>query len=345
MIRTRATFSYLLVVLVVVVLTSSAPPQAAAAAGVVLAAFTTTAACSSSSSSSSSRPTSWAETTTKTEAVSSSSSSDVLPSSKHDRREEGKSADHEKTATTKTNVYLLSLQWTDDEVSRFSPTVRAVWRWKDAVMGDGRDFFVPKPKTVAALQSYLLSLDDNNENDDYLKECVVLSNCARFEILVVTADTTGDDDEAPSSCRAVEVDTVARRISSRLLCQVASHQQQSWRRRFQLQLPLDWPGMIDPHAQDNYQHNLQIAEDSSSAASSSSQHHHHNHRASSSSSLLSVPELSRHWTVRTGPRAVATHLSLVAAGLAPRPRRPIPFQFRSPYLHKIQNNWFLIRFY
>ena len=172
---------------------------------------------------------------------------------------------------------------------------------------------------------FTISIDDNsnnNENDDYWKECVVLSNCARFEILVVTADNTGDDDEAPSSCRAVEVDTVARRISSRLLCQVASHQQQSWRRQFQLQLPLDWPGMIDPHAHDNHQHKLQI-EDALSSASSSSQHHNHHHRASSSSSsLLSVPELSRHWTVRTGPRAVATHLSLVAAGLAPRPRRP-----------------------
>jgi len=340
MIRTRATFSYCLLVVVVVLLrTFSALPQAAA---VVLAAFATTGSCSSFSFSSSCRTTSWAKKSMKTSAaaaVSSTSSSKVLPSSKqqHDRRERKSDpvvvGDENKTTTTTTNVHLLSLQWTDnepvDDGRGFSSTVRAVWRWKDAVLGDGRDFFVPKPKTVAALQSYLLAaaLDDGDNNDNYWKECVVLSNCARFEILVVTASNTGDDDdddEAPSCRRAVEVDAVARRISSRLLCQVASHhhhqQQQSWRRRlFQLQLPLDWPGMIDPHAHDNHQHGLLMEDNSSSSSSSSSQQQH---PASSSSSLLSVPELSRHWTVRTGPRAVATHLALVAAGLAPRPRRP-----------------------
>jgi len=53
------------------------------------------------------------------------------------------------------NIYLMSLEWTDETLGRFSQTVRSVWRWKDAVMGDGRDYFIPKPKTVSAY-SYIL---------------------------------------------------------------------------------------------------------------------------------------------------------------------------------------------
>jgi len=81
--------------------------------------------------------------------------------------------------------------------NKFSKTVASVWRWKDAALGDGRDFFVPKPKTLRALQGVLLREMNNNSNTDdsnngrhnccRATECVVLSNCARFEIMVVVA--------------------------------------------------------------------------------------------------------------------------------------------------------------
>eukprot|EP00980_Cylindrotheca_fusiformis_P004580 scaffold981_cov119-Cylindrotheca_fusiformis.AAC.4 len=74
-------------------------------------------------------------------------------------------------------VELYSLKWTPDDC--ISIPVRKVWKWKDSVLGDGRDFFVPKPKTIQRLQTILL-----NQLPE-LQECSVLSNCARLEILCV----------------------------------------------------------------------------------------------------------------------------------------------------------------
>lgn len=73
-------------------------------------------------------------------------------------------------------IYLFSLQWTPDE--RISKPCRDLWKWKDATLGDGRDFFVPKPKTIKALQSHL-------QTHCRLRQISVLSNCARFEIICV----------------------------------------------------------------------------------------------------------------------------------------------------------------
>jgi Glutamyl-tRNAGlu reductase, N-terminal domain len=179
------------------------------------------------------------------------------------------------TDHSKRQLYLLSLQWTEHDPFLFSKTVTDVWRWKDAILGDGRDFFVPKPQTVTALQQFL---KQNNEN---ISECVVLSNCARFEILLVSDN---DDDE---------VDVVST-ISSLLVSQVHSYQNKS---RFQLPMPLDWPGAVD---QDAYK-SVMIRSESWHA---------------------SVKDLSKHWTCLAGPRAICEHVCLVAAGMASRPRRP-----------------------
>jgi hypothetical protein len=177
------------------------------------------------------------------------------------------------------NVHLLSLEWTEGPGVAFSKTVQDVWRWKDAVLGDGRDFFVPKPKTIGALQAHLLEQRD-------IDECVVLSNCARFELLLVTS--TSD----PTSG-----------ISSKLLSQVDSHLSQP----FLLHVPFDFPGQIDP-------------------------------RAKKVKDATRVMELSSRWTRFTGTKAVAEHLSLVAAGMAPRPNRPgravhfAPFSSRDAHI-------------
>lgn len=172
---------------------------------------------------------------------------------------------------------LLSLQWTDPDQDPyyFSKTVTDVWRWKDSVLGDGRDFFVPKPQTLRALQSYIVKHSG-------VSECVLLSNCARFEIIMLASAELADP---------------ILMISSSLLNQVHSYQN----RRFPWQTPLDWPGVIDQEAV-------------------------HLTTTNSESLLLSNEsaneDLSKHWTVLKGPRAIAEHLCLVAAGMAPRPRRP-----------------------
>lgn len=82
-------------------------------------------------------------------------------------------------------LYLFSLPASNlletSTLTHTSLLVRRIWEWKDDILGDGRDFFVPRPKTLMALNSLLKRKLPNVE------ECVVLSNCARFDILLVVA--------------------------------------------------------------------------------------------------------------------------------------------------------------
>jgi hypothetical protein len=182
--------------------------------------------------------------------------------------------------TSQIQIHLLSLQWTpEDDAQTFSRVVKDTWRWKDAVLGDGRDFFVPKPRTLKALQSFLRGGTGLNSNDGGVEECVVLSNCARFEILLVTSKGV---DPAPV-------------ISSMLL-----HQMESYRKRpIQINLPLDWAGVIDPNAA--------VATRDGNVFVPSDQ---------------AVAELAQYWTHVEGVRDITDHLCRVAAGMAHRPRRP-----------------------
>jgi hypothetical protein len=185
--------------------------------------------------------------------------------------------------TSQVQIHLLSLQWTpEDDAQMFSRVVKDTWRWKDAVLGDGRDFFIPKPRTLKALQSFLQEgVNDANQIDGgvCVEECVVISNCARFEILLVTSNGV---DPTPA-------------ISNLLL-----HQMESYRKRpIQLNLPLDWAGAIDPNA-------ANTSGGQNAVVPTSDQ----------------VEELVQYWTHVEGVRDITDHLCRVAAGMAQRPRRP-----------------------
>jgi hypothetical protein len=205
--------------------------------------------------------------------------------------------------------HLLSLQWTpDDDPMRFSKIVTNLWRWKDAALGDGRDYFVPRPKTLRGLQSYLLTQIDTAQATStsttlassssfsfHVKDCVIISNCARFEILLelqlskkdfIGIDNQANDENNMNNALLTEI------ISSALLCQVESFQKS----RFSLLLPVDWPGVIDMKAKNENKNAAAAAE--------------------------AVKELSQHWTHYTNLESIMQHLSHVAAGLATRPRRP-----------------------
>jgi hypothetical protein len=229
-------------------------------------------------------------------------------------------------------LVLLSLQWTtyhdddgcmlptalsDSELLHrrhqrfFSKAVANVWRWKDAILGDGRDYFLPKPQTMAALQAYLRRSDDiaarsqlpqHSQWPCQISECVVLSNCARFEILLVVLVPT-DRIAQPKNSTTTDATTtwsdLASYISFKLHCQVLSHQAKP--NSIWSALPGDWPAVIDPLATMN-QSWSDLPVDPHPLDES-------------------VNELARHWTVMDGPRDVSRHLCLVAAGLATRPRR------------------------
>jgi hypothetical protein len=177
-------------------------------------------------------------------------------------------------ATNDGTVHLLSLNWTPDEC--ISKPVRDVWKWKDSSLGDGRDFFVPKPKTIQALQDFIL------EHCPSLSECAVLSNCARLEIVCVTQDFRDP------------VEDISRALSA----QLASSQARKRPMYAMLAQHVDLPDLaIDPKAP------VACSEESD--------------------------EIATHWKHLVGVEAVCRHLSLIAAGMALRPRRidrEVPFR-------------------
>ena len=59
-----------------------------------------------------------------------------------------------------------------------------MWRWKESVLGDGQDFFVPKPLTTHRLASVIVR--EGSERSCGIEEAVVLGNCARLMVLVTT---------------------------------------------------------------------------------------------------------------------------------------------------------------
>jgi hypothetical protein len=110
------------------------------------------------------------------------------------------------------DVYLLSLQWPDET---FSKPVKDLWRWKDSVLGDGRDYFVPKSKTLTALNRHLVWTCDS------VDECSVLSNCARFELLLWSPETSDVVRDQVSKVLAAQVQAHQRRPFSVLQDQIA----------------------------------------------------------------------------------------------------------------------------
>lgn len=203
------------------------------------------------------------------------------------------------------NLHLLSLQWSSDkDPSNFSKPTRDLWKWKDAVLGDGRDFFVPRPRTLRALQQYLLLQQQERKLDGggvMLEECVILSNCARFEILLVTNSTSqgNHNDSSSSSCSK---DMLCEFISRLLLAQVRAHESRRKTNLLDFAVPFDWPGNIQntkslpPASPDDFDVQQVV---------------------------------KNYWQYFNDPEIICRHLCGVAAGLAPRPSRPDrPVAFR-----------------
>ena len=115
---------------------------------------------------------------------------------------------------------LISLRWTEtSNPLDFSKPVQDLWRWKDACLGDGRDFFVPRPKTLRALQQVIQSREPR------IRECLILSNCARFELMLVTE---------------ADVQSTVATVSEVLMGQV-----EALKKRSMPLPPFDWPAVIE----------------------------------------------------------------------------------------------------
>ncbi|CAJ1380244.1 unnamed protein product [Effrenium voratum] len=74
-------------------------------------------------------------------------------------------------------VHVVTLRKPGDQVHACA--WRRCWTWKERVLGDGHDFFVPRQKTTAKLAKALL-------REEGLEEVAVLGNCKRLDIYVAS---------------------------------------------------------------------------------------------------------------------------------------------------------------
>lgn len=228
---------------------------------------------------------------------------------------------------TKSSIFLISLEYTPDD-ERISKPVRDVWKWKDSILGDGRDFFVPKPKTILALQEYII-----NNCPTTITEISVISNCARFEVLFKTENAVSEDEseiivEQISRCLAAQVlsNSNSKLIedgpNKNMIKQISASILQPFSRS------IDMPSIaLDEGALDRFE------------------------SSSTDPATLELFEtfasdVRKHWICSQGLEETCRHLSWVAAGIAMRPRRPdrpVPFRpFSSRDAHILLRECFIL---
>jgi hypothetical protein len=187
-------------------------------------------------------------------------------------------------------LHLVSLP----PLSDYSPKiVKDVWKWKDIVLGDGRDYFVPRPRALKALSDIVVG---SSYGGFVVKECAILSNCARMDVLLsVSADASKSilttNCTAAESCSSSVGDSVKKIVSSCIINQLKSFQSQRSQRSTlveNLSSFLDLPGMV-------------------------------NEQATFQPCNNELESLLVHTSVE---RDIISHFCLVAAGLAPRASRP-----------------------
>lgn len=189
--------------------------------------------------------------------------------------------DANKNSTEQQTIHLLSLQYFET-----NPRLKRVWKWKDSVLGDGRDFFVPKPRTLTALNEYIVASIKSVE------ECSVLSNCARFELLLLVNNTDYSSYGSEVGGRR----RLEEEVSSCISAQVSHSSTKQG--LFDPIFNFDRPEAIDQKALLLYNRN-------------------------------NDDDVSLDWTHLIGVERVCRHVCLIAAGMAlrpNRPNRPVPFR-------------------
>lgn len=200
-------------------------------------------------------------------------------------------------------VLLVSLPpRTDDAL----PTVRRAWQWKDSALGDGRDYFVPRPRALKALNTLMVGKKillggNGGESDDCefvytVEECGVLSNCARLDVVLVVSGPSTSSGRTIAAGRRV----VAEALASQLVSYGSIHQRNA--ALDGLASLLDLSGVVD-ECPPSIKENAEVSDFAN--------------------------ELDGVLVTVEGGNAVCRHMCGVACGLAARPSRPgrdVPFR-------------------
>ena len=231
-------------------------------------------------------------------------------------------------------MFLLSLQWSEIDNKNnesFSKMVYDIWKWKDMVLGDGRDYFLPKSNTLRALQKYIIQqtnieIPKSNVGQNTvaysLSECVILSNCARFEVMIVvdTVNVIDDDnlEEMRHQFRQQLQDRVVSDLSLLLYAQVQSYNQNNRNSNNIFASTtsfMDRPDVIDMNAMVTLHRN-----DPNVIT---------NGYNSSRDVTRQIQEMHKYWNVLSNVTDIISHLCDITVGIASRPRRPdrmVPFR-------------------
>ena len=263
------------------------------------------------------------------------------------------------STSTKHSLHLVSLPPKDDSFSLPAESlIRDCWKWKDSVLGDGRDYFVPRPKTLKAFHSLFVGMEisvdvdfhldqgghQSNEEVEFslntvvlklpasdgkqsprtevklkseqlsksnqsksisyvVEECVALSNCARFEIILVLKETDQQQtnhEVMAKNIRSMVTESAARlSVSYHLWKQTQNYKSKSdsLLQRSGLASWMDLPDAI------NTEKNIA-------------------NNGISIEQTMQVMQLGKRLASTEGPLSISTHLSLIASGLAPRTNRP-----------------------
>ncbi|CAB9504769.1 expressed unknown protein [Seminavis robusta] len=229
--------------------------------------------------------------------------------------------DSSSLGSTKHSIFLFSLPaWNLLETSTTTGTnnnslgahaallVRRLWEWKDDVLGDGRDFFVPRPKTLGALNQIL------KQQIPHATECVVLSNCARFDVLVVV----GKMDHG-SSTEDGMLQRVQQPVAQALIQQYTHYKKETQKQKsnkFSLAALFEGPGgggdqpdrlLLDPPC-------LRDSAHDSPATTITT--------ADDDDCFLEIKTLTNNLQALQGPESIARYLCRVATGLQAQGRRP-----------------------
>eukprot|EP00535_Pseudo-nitzschia_heimii_P003736 CAMPEP_0197193000 /NCGR_PEP_ID=MMETSP1423-20130617/26225_1 /TAXON_ID=476441 /ORGANISM="Pseudo-nitzschia heimii, Strain UNC1101" /LENGTH=496 /DNA_ID=CAMNT_0042646045 /DNA_START=118 /DNA_END=1608 /DNA_ORIENTATION=+ len=190
-------------------------------------------------------------------------------------------------------LYLFSLNWVHENDPEYflKKDIRRLWEWKDTALGDGRDFFVPRPKMLMALQHYLI------DNIPDLTECSIISNCARLEVICCCYCYPSSELRNPEVAEQNQEDLLARSITNCFVVQMDHYMNMSknsnaWTK---LMLPLqvngDRPESI-------------LTTDAPKMSFCHSNYH------------------DSWWDISIGPEAILPHICKISAGMGRRPRRP-----------------------
>ena len=158
------------------------------------------------------------------------------------------------------SFHLISLPPTKDVTGKIvssTQAIRELWRWKDAVLGDGRDFFVHRPRAISDLTSLIIGATFTNATQEWvIDECAILSNCARMDVYLSCCPSKNQTSEA---CFSSPTFIVANVLAIQLEHYRAAPKSPSHILKSQVSQLMDLPGMVvvEPNSFSAYTTKLQ----------------------------------------------------------------------------------------